>query len=289
MNKIIYTTIDDLNLKNYQVQSYKNLGENFASWIERTTIDLMKKSTFAERKFSSLLKEQPYKVYEQAFFKIGDKSYFLDFFLPELNLAFEINGSVHKKNMDKDFERDLDFKKIGIKTIRFTNREVYQSDIKSKVNEYARKAIKGEFDVSEYYTQPISNKFDDRMTINQRFLYAAIDNISKVKPNSKVLIKTTVSYLISVLNHLPEERLNRYFNDDMLRYFYHIIRERNITYDVVFIGDRKNIKGKLKRFVEGLDETPLINKNDTVVILDGETTAKYRNKKYSEVLKEIRL
>lgn len=286
--KIVYSTIDGLKLnKDYEVQSYKNLGYSFSSWIERNTIELMKKSTFAEKKFSSILKDQKFEVYEQAFFRIEEKSYFLDFFIPELNLAFEINGSVHKKNFDGDFVRDVAFEKIGIKTIRLTNREVYLPNIKELVNGYVRQALKGVFDATDYYYTPIANKFDDKMTSNQKFILAAIEGMEKAKKGSKILIKTTMSYLISILNHIPADKLEKYDNSEMLRKFYDVVSDKGITYDVVFCGNRANLKGKLKGFVEELDKTPLANDNDAVLMLDGESIVKYKNKKYSEVLKSL--
>lgn len=283
---IVYSTIDGLRLKKGHVsRTYKDLGSSFASWIEKHTLELMKNSTPSERQFASILKDQRFEVYEQAFFKIGNKSYFLDFFLPDLNLAFEINGSVHKKNFDGDFRRDMAFESIGIKTIRFTNREVYLPNIKELINGYVKQSMQGGFDVTDYYIAPIANKFDDKLTPNQKYLLAAIEGVSKAKKGSRILIKTNMSYLTSILNHISTDKLEKYDNNEMLRKFYNIVADNDITYDVVFCGKRDNLKGQFKELVKQLDKTPLLKDNDITLILDGQSITKYKNKKYSDVLK----
>ena len=50
--------------------------------------------------------------------------FIVDFYCSKLNLAIEIDGSVHDKRKGYDFERDRFLKQIGIETIRFNNDEV---------------------------------------------------------------------------------------------------------------------------------------------------------------------
>ena len=165
----VYTTVDNLKLnKDVQVKSYKELNESFVEWIDKRSLELIKGKTFAEIKFAQIMKDQPNEIIEQAFFKIGEKSYFLDFFMPDRNIAFEINGGVHanKEQEKHDWDRDIYFKKIGITTIRLSNRDVYRKDIKQRLNDLFRQAIEGKYDFSEFYCTPNINKYNGKMTIN---------------------------------------------------------------------------------------------------------------------------
>ena len=49
------------------------------------------------------------------------KGYILVFYCPELELAFEVDGQIHKDEEQKkyDQERTYDFQKCGITVIRF--------------------------------------------------------------------------------------------------------------------------------------------------------------------------
>ena len=51
--------------------------------------------------------------------------YILDFFIPKENLAIEVDGSVHDKQKEYDARRSEHLLNIGIRTIRFTNSEVF--------------------------------------------------------------------------------------------------------------------------------------------------------------------
>lgn len=118
----VYTTIEGLSLnENVCLMKYTELPYYFVEWINKKTMDLLKNNTQAERDFSELLKQQPHSFVQQPFFRINNKNYFLDFFFPELNIAIELNGAIHKGKVCYDFERDFAFQKIGIKTIRITN------------------------------------------------------------------------------------------------------------------------------------------------------------------------
>jgi len=66
------------------------------------------------------------KFIHQAPFVINGKIYFLDFFIPSLRIAIEVDGVSHSwyDHPNKDSNRDMDFKTIGVKTIRISNDEV---------------------------------------------------------------------------------------------------------------------------------------------------------------------
>lgn len=214
----VYTTIEGLSLnENVCLMKYTELPSSFVEWINKRTVDLLKNNTKAECDFAELLKQQSYSFVQQAFFRINNKNYFLDFFFPELNIAIELNGAIHKDKVCYDFDRDFSFQKIGIKTIRITNDFIYRNDIKDKLNEYFKKAIGGKFDSSNYYDKNNVNRFENKYSTNQKFLLSAIDSISHVVPKTKVLIKTTSTYLLSVLNHLDMEYLEKYENKNLIK------------------------------------------------------------------------
>ena len=50
--------------------------------------------------------------------------YILDFFCPKLKLGIEIDGESHIEQKEYDKKRTLNFKKIGIKLIRYSNAEI---------------------------------------------------------------------------------------------------------------------------------------------------------------------
>ncbi|MCF7834789.1 endonuclease domain-containing protein [Candidatus Gracilibacteria bacterium] len=51
-------------------------------------------------------------------------NYILDFYCGKLKLAIEIDGDSHNYSIDYDKKRNNNLKKLGIKTIRYTNTEL---------------------------------------------------------------------------------------------------------------------------------------------------------------------
>ncbi len=51
-------------------------------------------------------------------------AYILDFYTPELKLGIEIDGDSHAERIEYDNERTEYLKSLGIKIIRYTNRDV---------------------------------------------------------------------------------------------------------------------------------------------------------------------
>jgi len=60
--------------------------------------------------------------------------FILDFYCSELNLAIEIDGGSHLKKSGYDTARDMFLRQIGIRTIRFSNKEVIDNIEKVKSN-----------------------------------------------------------------------------------------------------------------------------------------------------------
>ena len=54
------------------------------------------------------------------------ENYILDFFIPQVNVAIEIDGSQHYETDAKkaDQKRDADLALVGIKVIRYTNNDI---------------------------------------------------------------------------------------------------------------------------------------------------------------------
>lgn len=129
MRKVVYTSIDYFRLKNWEVCSYKALNEKFVYWIEETTFKLLNKRTSVELKAMEELKEEYDCIYEQPFFMIRGRSYFLDFYLPKHKLAIEIDGKNHKDRASIDKQRDSLFREIGIRTIRIDAKDVYKGKL----------------------------------------------------------------------------------------------------------------------------------------------------------------
>jgi len=56
-------------------------------------------------------------------------NYIVDFYAPSVSLIIEIDGSQHfeKQHMQRDKKRDNYFAKLGLRTLRFTNADVFHS------------------------------------------------------------------------------------------------------------------------------------------------------------------
>ena len=121
---IIFTSIDNFSSKKRDVKNYRELDEIFVEWIEETTIKLLTNRNYVEKKAGKQIKAIFKNVYEQPFFMINGRSYFLDFYIPEIKVAIEIDGSYHKDRKKRDKTRDNDFYSIGIKTVRISSKKI---------------------------------------------------------------------------------------------------------------------------------------------------------------------
>lgn len=118
--RIIYTSLDGLKIAEAEVRSMFCLSEKSVDWITETAINLLEKRTPSELKAKEGLLSLFPDTQEQVYFRIKGSSFFLDFFIPERNVAVEIDGSSHRHRKSEDKERDLLFGEIGIKTIRIS-------------------------------------------------------------------------------------------------------------------------------------------------------------------------
>lgn len=241
----VYTDVDEFESPYCYVReySYTELGEKYAEWIKKTQMRLLADRTPSEKVFSSIMRQTNTQVIEQPYFKINDKGYFLDFYLPEYGLAFELNGKVHKgqKNEEYDFNRDYSFHAIGIRTIRLSNFDINCEDLKAKINLWANEALKGNFDPSLYYKRPAANKFDGKDTSFQS-IHKKLNKIlsSPNYCNKTVLIETDNTYFCTVLYNKRYDT-SRLLNKDLVSEYFDVIESNNVSVYTQFVGNMNNM------------------------------------------------
>lgn len=89
-----------------------------------------------ERTLNEKLTSFRYPVLRQVYFRIDEKDYILDFFVPDMMLAFEADGKQHRANNEAiqyDKNRDNSFRTIGIETIRFDGRHIMRDDFIERI------------------------------------------------------------------------------------------------------------------------------------------------------------
>lgn len=247
-SKEVYTNLDNLNLSSFiKVRSYKDLDEKYQNWIDEKTFELLKNRTYPERKLSSILKDSILHVEEQPFFLINGKGYFLDFFIPEFNIAIELNGDVHRSTQSHidDWKRDNAFFNIGIKTIRLTNREVYLKDFKERLNVYFNRAVRNQKDSTNYYDKPNCVKFEGKKTKYQTFFDNLFKEICSMPNGSSILVKTKETYIYGFINKRYSEN-DDFENKDRILKIKQLVRDKGITLKSKFNGSIANMNKKRK-------------------------------------------
>ena len=87
--------------------------------------DLIKKITPSESKFKAILNHLKINYEFQKIIYYQKSFYIVDFYIPKLNIIFEIDGDYHNFQKGKDIKRTRLLKEQGIsKVYRFTNSEV---------------------------------------------------------------------------------------------------------------------------------------------------------------------
>ena len=89
---------------------------------------LRKNMTDAERLLWSRIRRKQLKGYQ--FYRqkiIGN--YIVDFYCPKTKLIIELDGSQHhgEEGMKRDKKRDVYLKNVGLKVLRFSDREVFEN------------------------------------------------------------------------------------------------------------------------------------------------------------------
>lgn len=108
------------------ISKFSHLPFSKREWIETRRYELQYSANKYEHLLGAFLLSHDVKFIHQAPFVINGKIYFLDFFIPSLRIAIEVDGVSHSwyDHPNKDSNRDMDFKTIGVKTIRISNDEV---------------------------------------------------------------------------------------------------------------------------------------------------------------------
>lgn len=120
----VYTSLEGFSLKKADVVSMKELGPFSVEWITETAISRLERRTASQMIAKTELKGLFPEVEEQVYFKIDGKSFFVDFFIPERNLAVLIdNGNYGSKASNR---RDGVFEDIGIRTVRIKEERVLE-------------------------------------------------------------------------------------------------------------------------------------------------------------------
>ena len=130
--RIIYTT-EHLKIEGVEVYGIDALPFAKQQWIVENRRRLQATATLPEGISATMLARFDDRPVRQAFFMIRKRSYFLDFFFPKHMIAVEIDGSSHKYRREKDRRRDNDFRSIGIRTIRISNKDVMNGHLLDKL------------------------------------------------------------------------------------------------------------------------------------------------------------
>lgn len=110
------------------------LREGTREWMETRMYELRDSANMYEHKMGELLIEKKIDFIHQAPFAFRPRTiYFCDFFLPKDRIVIEVDGIYHKSQtqLEKDRERDANFKSIGIRVIRVTNEETMNKKLVS--------------------------------------------------------------------------------------------------------------------------------------------------------------
>lgn len=62
---------------------------------------------------------------------VNDHVYFVDIYLPKIQVAIEVDGWSHAAKQEKDDLRDKELLSLNIKTLRISNTEVFCDDIRN--------------------------------------------------------------------------------------------------------------------------------------------------------------
>ena len=141
----VYTSLDGFTSEKCEVLPYTEMSENVVAWIDKNTARLFNSISPFEISFKQKLERWNILFYQQVFFCIEENFFFLDFLLPEYNIAVEIDGKDHKRRKKQDSRRDELFRSIGVKTIRIKNEQIHgitQKDLIGRIKSITAPKIK---------------------------------------------------------------------------------------------------------------------------------------------------
>ena len=140
--RVVYTNIKGLAIEGVCVLGLGSMKSLEREWVLNTFVRLRKSPTLPEKMAARQMLACDDKPFRQAFFKIRGRAYFLDFFFVERMLAVEIDGSSHLRRHDVDRRRDADFRSIGIRTLRVSNKDVMSGKLYEKIYKFMYKRCK---------------------------------------------------------------------------------------------------------------------------------------------------
>lgn len=130
--RTIFTT-ENVQVEGVEVLGVEKLSASMRQWVAANRRRLLQTVTLPEKITAQMLARFDDRPVRQAFFMIRKRCYFLDFFFPERMVAVEIDGSVHRLKKAHDRQRDADFRSIGIRTIRISNKDVMSGKLYEKL------------------------------------------------------------------------------------------------------------------------------------------------------------
>lgn len=108
------------------------MNKNLNEWIKNNRSKLIATRTRAERYLFSKL---PRNIRQSAKIQhpiiVNDHVYFVDIYLPKIQVAIEVDGWSHAAKQEKDDLRDKELLGLNIKTLRISNTEVFCDDIRN--------------------------------------------------------------------------------------------------------------------------------------------------------------
>lgn len=249
MNKeiIVYTTEKDLRKLNPGVKVFSTdlLGEKKAGWVNKTAESMStEQSSKLEEEFLDKIKGFVYYISRQPYFRINNHGYFLDFFVPALNLAIEIDGWGNHYAWRKeiyDWKRDEAFLSIGIKTVRFTAVEIRKVDFRDAIfSPRVRDIISGKLSIDDNYYKPKCERFKGKESINRTLVRGAIEIIEQCNDRDRIIIESDHTYILKVLDHGHDARENA-ANKDLLDDYYTKRNQKHIGVGLRYCGNRENM------------------------------------------------
>lgn len=253
--KTIYTSIPKyLNLsEKIQVKDYGTLS--IFPWAKKRIEEMRtSESSYAEEVFVKKCGAFRNSLLRQVFFKVNDRCYFLDFFLPGKNIAIEIDGSYHRKDevAKRDAIRDSDFRSIGIRTIRFTTAQLFDKDFKDK---YYLPAM-------EYVGKRANPKIG--ITSHQVKLSHAVEELKKCGNDEAVEIRSKSTAFLRAISHDSAPAKNA-ADQAILCEFYDIKAAKNLMVMPRFVGIMKQMRKKEKAWINKLEAACLVCRADRVI------------------------
>lgn len=108
------------------------MNKNLNKWIKNNRSKLIATRTRAERYlFSKLSRNIRQSAKIQHPIIVNDHVYFVDIYLPKIQVAIEVDGWSHAAKQEKDDLRDKELLSLNIKTLRISNTEVFCDDIRN--------------------------------------------------------------------------------------------------------------------------------------------------------------